>query len=274
LFVLGQPDQALLEIREAGARLPAAPMPLLCWYLSTRTNAAAALRAAPRGKSRMEFLDYAARCGSVPASVLAGIDEVILEEDPSHPAARARRARRALATGDAATAVVDLRRLHRADPQDVNLAVTLAEALIARGDPAAAVQVLQAAEARATHPRPLVVLRARAHAAAGNGGAMRQSIDELRGLSTESGEALGQTLHLLGQLEGQLGNHGRARSAFEEAFRFHQVPAYLIGSAQASIRLGDRSAAYRAYTRLVSLEPDNAAFAAERDRLSRPETPP
>jgi hypothetical protein len=80
-----------------------------------------------------------------------------------------------------------------------------------------------------------VVLRARAAASEGDLARARDTVGELRGLAGPDATRLGEAEILLGELETQGGNRGRALAAYESAWRgFERLDALVQVAALAN----------------------------------------
>jgi len=239
----GHVDQGLIEIREAMERDIGRAAPTACEVIRQRPTAETLLRMAPRYETRRQGLDTLAHC--VPHDAPEGVYLALLEAEPTMLEPRLRLAWRALQTGDLDAAV------RWSQPESGQVAPELelirARVHIARGEYELALSTAREAETRATHPWGAVEVRARAHAAAGDLGAMRDAVGELRGLAASDPAALGNADMVLAELERAAGNRGRALAAYEDAWRSFERLDALAQVAALAQDLGDeqRAAAAR-----------------------------
>lgn len=267
LIVSGHQDQALLELREAAARDAQSAIPLACDIVKHSPTAAIALRSAPWNTSRVAYLDALAGCLPPATDAVRALDREITRLVPNHPSPRLRHARAALRAGQVDVALAEASSLVRQDPRLLPAQLLLGESLIAARRYQEAATAMRDAEANFGNPSPLIEMRARADAARGDAIQMRRAIDELRGLASGSRQGLASAMILLGKLETQLGNDGRAVEAYEEAFGFVPHVSTLEALAICAERLGNHEKAYQAYTRLVELQPNNPRYRAAKARL-------
>ncbi len=267
LFAQGRRDQALLELREAGARDPGSVRSVLCDMLGDEPSAELAARAAPEGENRVAVLRIAAACARRHPEVAAAIDALILDADPTDLEAEARNVRRQLARGEHAEAARAARALLARHPADSRAQVLGAETLVASGDPAEALASLERAESGTDDLAAVLRGRARAEAAAGDVEAMRETVERLRGRAAGSARDIAAAWWLLGGLEHQLGNRGAALHAFAEAHRIQPQNARLARIAALARELGDLRRAFAAYAELCAAEPDHPRWCALKDDL-------
>jgi tetratricopeptide (TPR) repeat protein len=251
----GHYDQALLEMREALERDPELSGTPACQLLSRRPTAESVLRMAARNDRRRESLVILVNC--LPGNVEDGdaVDLALLETEPSLVEPRLRMIDRALRGGrpDAALELADRALAGDEAPPPV-LVLARARALLAAGRPAEARHTAEEAEPLLDDPWQAVVVRARALATAGDWGATREAIGELRGLAGSEVSRLADAEILLGELEAGGGHRGQALAAYEDAWRTFERLDALIHVERLSRELGDEGRAAAARRTLCERE--------------------
>lgn len=241
--------QAWLELREVERRVPGLGILEGCELLVAAPDADHVTRLFEHEPDGITFLDRLAdSCPSAPIDVVAAIDAAIepAGETPS-TGARLRRARRLLPHDpDGALAL-----LEPLDGTNVRTALARAEALSAATRHPEAIAALRAARITSDGERGAVLeALARALAADGDEEGMRETLATLRGAAGSDRARAAGALVLLGSLERQLGNLGRATQAFEEANRIDPSSAGLAMVASVAEELGDLRRAYQARAEL------------------------
>ncbi|MFO0024091.1 MAG: O-antigen ligase family protein [Deltaproteobacteria bacterium] len=229
----GHFDQALLEMREALERDPTLVGAEACTLLQARPTAETLLRMAARNTHRTESLIALVGCLPSDAENADAVDLALLESEPALVEPLVRLVERAVRQGRLEDA-----RLRAGDWTDHEAAaLTLARARLelAAGEPTRAAESAARAEERLVDPWPAVVLRARAAASEGDLARARDTVGELRGLAGPDATRLGEAEILLGELETQGGNRGRALAAYESAWRgFERLDALVQVAALAN----------------------------------------
>lgn len=260
-------DQALIEIREAEERHPGSGQSMVCEVLTRSPSLNPLERAAPGGDLRVPYLDRAAACQGLPATLRAEIDAVILQSDPTRPSAVLRQVRRLVSQGQGAEAEALLERSLADNPDDVRLWVAITTARLSGGDIAAAASALDAARARGLDSRPLTESQARLEAAQGQTEQMRATIGRLRGQSRGEARLVAASFLVEGDLEASLGNVDEALAAYEAADVANPRTPALQRAAKLAEKAGRHSRARRFYQQLCRRQP-NGPSCAEEDRMS------
>ncbi len=264
----GRLAQAWLEVREAERVRPTVAHQEVCLFVGLSDDPSTLIRGFEGEPTGEAGVARAAACPGAPESVGEALDRVLLEGAPNaiEREARIRLAQRALADGATAEA---LTLLDGADPSIWRVRFVRANVLLAAHRPEEAIALLEGHAPRETEPARLDAL-ARAQTAAGNADAMRAAMEELRTFSAGSGPRLAANAILLGRLEEQLGNPGRAYQAYEDANRLDPASAGLTRIAALATREGDLRRAYLALAQLCRNggpdSPECAAAEAARRR--------
>ena len=270
LYLLGADhlDQARLEVHAAAERDPRMGATVLCAILQRRPDQPAALLAAP-AEGRAEFLDRVSTCLGDDSAIAAQLDEVLAQEAPALVGPHVRRANRMIEARRPDDAADEMREAVDHQPSSAWAQATYGRALIAADRADEAVVAMQYAQRQVPDPELVLRALARAHASLQQEDAMRDAIDQLKGLSEGAPDKLAEALALMGALETSMGNLGHALRAHEQAYRFVRDPKYLEQVARAAERLGDQRRAYGAYSELISLDPGNPRHRLNRDRVAR-----
>lgn len=270
LATRGRLNQALDEMRLAAGVSPWEARQMLCDWLPTRPIADTVLRVAPdAGSSRRILLNGGAECLGSDAVQAAKVDDVLLREEPQHPAANARRARRSLAAREYALAFAQAKALQRIAPELSEGYEVEAEAQIALKHPELAVRILRDAVTRVSDRRSALSALAVAQTRAGDATGMRATIDRLRMEAGGDVAKLAATMALLGRCEGEMGNDARALKAMREAHWIGGGPANLAAAAEIATRLGQLDFALGAWQQLCDQQPSQRAYCEARDALMR-----
>ncbi|MCS6856629.1 MAG: hypothetical protein NZM37_02850, partial [Sandaracinaceae bacterium] len=234
---LGKSDQAILEMREALERSPFVAGQA-CRLLALHPSAENLMRMAPRNKNRKELIVALITCLPLDFPGAEESDRKLIEQNPGLVEPYLRLAERALRRKEVRKA---FEILPKAKPdEDPRITLLRARAAFADGNLALATSEVKKAEERLEDPWPAVELRARIAAASGNWEAMRDAVSDLRGLAGSRVDRLAEADVLLGQMEAQGGNYGRALAAFESAWRsFERIDA-LVEVARLAERFGDK----------------------------------
>jgi tetratricopeptide (TPR) repeat protein len=180
-----------------------------------------------------------------------------------------RRAQAALRDGDAGEAIDLARVVVTAHPRLEGAHVLLARALLAAGQPAEAAQALSDAEETLGARRQFVALRARALGETGDFDGMRATLTRLQNAHLGDPVGSARAHALAASLERQFGNHGSAALRYQAAYREDPEPRYLAEAARSFDRAGSPLRALDAYQQLQRLDPMNAAYARQVERLRR-----
>lgn len=258
----GALPQAWLEVREVERRVSdyfgRTEGCILLEAQGTAGDAIATFVDEPGGRVYLDRL--AALCVDAPDSAVLALDEAIGSGDLPGP--RLRAAERAIRAGQPEAALALLDTLPR---ESVRAALCRARALSAMERHEEAVDVLRSARATTDAERAEVLeATARTQVASGDAEGMRETVEVLRGAASASPARAGAALVLLGDLERQLGNVGRAMRAFEEANRMYPACEGLARVAEISEALGDLRRAYQAHQELCRRGSPPACVAAER----------
>lgn len=257
----GRFSQAWLEVREAERVRASAGNEEICLFIGLTDDASTVIRVFEGEATRESVLARAAACPGAPDEVGEALDRVLLEGAPDaiESEARVRLAQRALADGSTAEA---LTLLDGADPHSWRVRFVRANVLLTARRPAEAVALLEEEAPLDTEPARLEFL-ARAQADAGNADAMRAAMEELRAFAAGSGPRLAANAILLGRLEEQLGNPGRAYQAYDDANRLDPTSTALARTAALATREGDLRRAYLALAQICRAQgPDSPECAA------------
>lgn len=264
----GRLSQAWLEVREAERVRADAAIREICIFAGLTTDPAVLEGVFAGQPMRDRVLSTAAACPGAPENVADALDRVLIEGTPVpvQTEARVRLARRSLVDGDIAAA---LAWLDHADPRAWTVRFARADILSAAHRTSEAIAILEAHGPIEVEPQRLEAL-ARAHAAAGNDDAMRAAMEEVRRYAAGSGPRLAATALLLGRLEEQLGNSGRAYQAYDDAHRLDPTGAALAATAALAASEGDLRRAYLALSAICRdrgpASPECAAAEAARER--------
>lgn len=257
--------QAYLEIRAAEERHTGTPT-FRCGLLRAHPETVDLfVRAARTDSIGLALMDHTAHCLPLTSEATQALDHTLREHDVRR--AHLREARRLLGADDHEGALEILQPL--CDDQDLTTRLLWAEALVAAGRVAHAVDALRGAEEWADDPEAILRARARAATAAGDGELMRATVQALRGRASGRARRVAETWVLQGQLEKQLENDGRAMQAYERAHRIDASSGALVHIARLSEELGSLGRALRAYTDLCAGAGPSGRWCAERDRLQR-----
>jgi hypothetical protein len=270
LWAQGARPQAMLEVREAARLSPGATRQFLCHALRGEDDAGSLLeRGAPEGIMRAPFLEVAASCLG-PRSPAAGeVDALLLATAPDALPPRLRRIRRLLRSRDLEEAHTQALEAARQHPQESQVLHVLAEVQVELGNPAAALETLEKAEAVPGDRRALLRARAEAFAALGDHDAMGETLQELRGFAGGSPEQVAKALSFEGGLWERHGHPAQALRAFDEAHRVAPRRDRLERVAESALALGDRGRAFRTYLELCQTYPEVERFCRQEQRLRR-----
>ncbi|MBW2397597.1 MAG: O-antigen ligase family protein, partial [Deltaproteobacteria bacterium] len=183
LFVEGQLDQALLEVREAELRHPGSASKELCEVLARFPLMEHLERAAPGPGLRVPYLDRATACPGLPAKLRAEVDAAILQSEPTRATAVLRHARRLASQERSDQAMALLEQALERNPDNGSLSVAIIRAHLSAGNAEAATSALNVARSRGLDSRSLTEAQARIEAARGQTDQMRATITRLRGQS-------------------------------------------------------------------------------------------
>jgi tetratricopeptide (TPR) repeat protein len=269
----GSLDQALLEVREVASRDAAAGADLACRLGPVRASEASIFRAAPGGPARREYLERVGAC--LPDEVSRRFDARYLAERPGAVSALVRSARRAISGGHPDIALEHADAALAVAPRSLAALDLRVQALSTLGRHQDALTAIDVALQVAVDPARFLELRARTQQRLGQEDGMRETIERLRGRSGGVPARVSAAFGLLGQLEEQSGNLGRALHAYEEARRIGDAHRYLDAVARVAERVGDRRRAFGAYSQMCSRNPESSACdSARRLRGERfPEAP-
>jgi len=274
LFVGGQTDQALLEIREAEQRHTGRGHKVLCEILERFPRMEYIERAAPTEDRRIAYLNRTAQCPKLPAAVRAELDSAILQDEPTHAWAVLREAQRLVAQGRSSDAVALLQQATEHNADNDRLRVALVRAHLKAGDPEQAGLVVQQAMSGGLATRPLLEAQARVEAALGHGDAMRATLTRLRGRSQGAARLIASSFILEGDLEASLGNIDEALAAYAAANVASPESGALQRAAALALRSGRPAHARRTYRTLCRRKPDGPACAQEARLAKEPNPAP
>ncbi|MFW6086841.1 MAG: tetratricopeptide repeat protein, partial [Myxococcota bacterium] len=270
LWARGAENQAMLEAREAASRSPTAPRSFLCAKLRRHPNATHLwTRATPEGPMRVPFLQVAIRCMPPGSDAAAKLDAMLLEANPGALRPRLRQARRLADAGKADQAVRRLATLAERQPGKSEVWLALARAQVAAGEPRKAVASVERAEQLRGDRVAVLRVRARAQAALEDFEGMRDTLEQLRGLSGASAGRVAKALTFEGDLWQQAGRPAKAVAAYARANRVDPRRDRLERVAQVAEDMGDRMQAFRIYLELCQRFSDVPRFCEARDRLRR-----
>jgi tetratricopeptide (TPR) repeat protein len=256
--------QALLEARRAQELRPGSGSQIACRIVAAHHSLAATfVRVAGRDDEGTLMLDQTAACLALDSPAAMEIDEQLTRRRVIGASLRA--ARRALARGDHAAAEREMSPWRRT--QTVEVAVTRADIAMAAGRPNDAARILERAERWTDNPSGILRQRALALAAAGEAEEMRRVVERLRGRAAGSADVVATTWLLQGQLEQQLGNHGRAMQAYERAARLDPDGQGLMYVALLSDTIGNYARSLRAWNELCTRGGPSSDACAQRDRV-------
>jgi tetratricopeptide (TPR) repeat protein/O-antigen ligase len=270
LSLLGAHGQAWLELREAERRVRFSSVEIGC-ALARRAPDAVPLERWRDDEVGAALLDRVAECLGFDDPVASRIDEVL--DSRSLPDVAIRTARRLLRAGRPEEALAALDRLGEgAAPR---AALYRADAHSLAGRHQEAIAILDAIRDPEV-PREQVLYRlAVAHAHAGSEDAMRAAVAEIRGLAAGSVSRIAAADMLLGRLEQQLGNRGRAMRAFEAAHRIDPSSEALDQIANLASAMGDSRRAYQAWAEICRRDgPSSPACERQRRALAPSGLPP
>lgn len=272
LAAIGAPGQAWIELREAERRLRFSSVGVACALARHYPETVPAERWR-HDEVGAPLLDRVAECLGLDSPVAARIDDALAET--TLPGVLIRRARRYLAHGRADDALRELDRIPAGTAPDA--ALFRADAHSQAGRHERAIGILLEAERSGIDRERVLHRLAVEYAHLRREEEMREVITEVLGMAAGSPRRIAQAYVLLGQLERQLGNRGKALHAFEQAYRIDPESQALDALADVAAELGDARRAYQAYAELCRREgPASAACARQRQVHPdvRPSAPP
>lgn len=248
----GHFDQALIEVREALERDAELSGSDACRLLQARPSAETLLRMAARNERRAQSLSILVACLPPNLPDADAVDVALLESVPELIEPRVRRIERAIGErrldeGAVLAGTYD-------EAEDARVTLARAGLHLAAGRNERARSEAELAERRLVDPWPAVVVRARAWAAEGDWGEMRNVVGELRGLAGSDTRRLGDAEVLLGELEARAGHRGQALAAYEDAWRSFERLDALVQVAALAASLGDEARAAAARRTLCEHE--------------------
>ncbi|MDQ3030800.1 MAG: O-antigen ligase family protein [Myxococcota bacterium] len=253
----GAVDQAWLEVREVRRREASRAIPAACLVAARSDSSLIAVRVFPADHALLEAI---VAC-SAPADARR-IDEHLAAAGRAGP--RIRQARALLQSRDPEGA---LRALDGAEEDDERVVMVRADALAAAGRHDEAVSVLR--ERLGAEPTPTIRVRlARAQAAAGNGEAMRLTLQSILETGDGSPGAMVRQRLLLASLEESMGDRMRALEALEQAHSIDPSGPALPQIARVATALGDTLRAQLAHAELCRREGAGGAH-CDRDPSGR-----
>ena len=260
----GRTDQALLEIREAESRRPGSAREVLCELLLESPQMEHVERAAPDLDQRAAFLNrVATACGRLPPELRATIDAAILKDEPTHPGAALREARRLSGSERTDEAIDLLEGAVRSNPDDVSLWLAIIRGHLQAGNAVAARSVLERASSQQLDARSMSEAKARVEAGLGETEAMRATLTQLRGRAAGDPSLIARSFVLEGELEASLGNVDAALAAYEAADAASSVVPALQHAARLALDSGRPSHARRIYQVLCRRDPGGSACTQE-----------
>jgi len=269
LAQLGRRDQAMLELRMAAGIDVERATEGLCRLVSERPVAGEILRAAPEGMRRGALLDRTIRhCLTSAPGVVATLDADLLKSAPNLIGPRVREVGRLVANGQTSAAVSTATALVRRWPDERAAHIALTGAHSAAGDFSQALAVAHAGVARWPTDTGLLARVAAIEARRGNASGMRATMATRLGHTRGNDEAA-RVLTELGYHEQELGNHGRAMSAFREAADLAEALPALRRLASLGEASGRVSSALWAHGRICELRPSDQASCTAKERLLR-----
>lgn len=181
-------------------------------------------------------------------ALLAGCDLFASEET------RLERARNHLEVREFRAAEIQLKNVLRTNPQNTDARVLLGTVMVQSGDAETAIKELRRARELGAVADDFMLPLARALLAAGNyNEVVNLDVTEIEATATRAA-----VLAVLGRGEVQLDNLGAATRQFERALELSPgQPDAIIGLAQVDVRRGDRDAAAQRLGQLVEANPDN-----------------
>lgn len=271
LFARNRLDQGLAELQSAAEIEPGRASIVFCNWIGMAPASDTALRAAPEGPHRVDFLNLSANC--LPAPEAQKVDQVILNHDPRHFGARLRRARQALVEHDLSSAKHHSKVLQQVKPRSAAPYLIQAMALQTEGRAAEAVQMLERMQDRVDERSELLAGLARAQATAGDALAMRGTVALLRADAAANRDKLVAAVLVLHSEELRLGNHQRALSAIRDAHRLSSNPAHLAAAARLAAQLGDVEFALKSWQELCRSNPRDMESCRASQALAQPSSP-
>lgn len=267
----GRWSQAEDELRSAGALEPQVLLSVLCAWLRDRPSSEFAINVAPTsGPGRRDVLNAAAEClEGVAGAEAEKLDAILLAESPAHPAAHLRAARRSLAANEPANAIAEVRLARKLAPRLADTFELEALALTKLGRAAQAATLLASAIGRTDNKRRLLFALASAQAAAGDGAAMRDTIDQLRVNSGANPTSLAEALAHQSQCERTLGNKARALTAMVEAYRTSNARSYQAAASLIAYDMGQTEYVLHAWAELCEAQYDGRAYCNAREKLRK-----
>jgi tetratricopeptide (TPR) repeat protein len=269
LLAEGRIDQALLEIREAEQLHAGRGHKVLCEVLTRFPRMKYIERAAPAEDRRIAHLNRTTSfCAGLPPELRAQIDDAILEDEPAHPQAVLREAKRLATQERSGEAIALLRQALDNNADNTRLWVAIIRAYLSGGDAEQAQSALKEATSRGLHSRVLLEYQARIEAALGQTDAMRDTLARLRGQSRGDARLIASSLILGGGLEASLGNVDEALAAYAAADVASPNTPALQYAAALALKSGRPTHARRLYRTLCRRKPDGPSCAQEA-RLSK-----
>ena len=270
LWNRGLKRQALLELRAAAElELHVVRRSLLCPIVERDVQGVLDV-AAPRGPSRLPFLERVVQCLPEDSPVVPKIDAELVALSPRALDARLRIARRMMKEGRYDEAVVLATEVARLQPDNPSGARLAAQVHMRAGRFDRAYEVLEQAIADGADPAPIYAQLAQAAASAKDRDKMADALGRLRGWVGTDIKALDHAYRLEADLQRQLGNTASALAAYEEAYRVSGSATSLRGVASAAEALGDLRRALKAYGELCAMGSEGGDGCQQRDRLRAP----
>ena len=252
---MGRPGQAVLEMRAAEELVPLASIQVACDWAARDPDEAAdhLLDAAPREQeASLAFLERLRACAPNDSGVAVAVDARLGEIDPDHPGVTRRRASQAETLAERLDL---LRRAHGRRPDDAELRLELARALLDADEADEASELLAEAGADEATWR----LRARARLDLGDEAGFADAIGQLRGRSAGSGRSLADVYRFEGRLRATAGDRSRALRAFTKAMELYPSAEAYGEAARAAENLGLEARAAATWSRSCELFGDAEA---------------
>ena len=268
-----QTDQALIEIREAEQRHPGRGQAVLCAILTRSPRMEYVERASPSEDRRIAYLNATtSSCPGLLPELRTQIDAAILKDEPTHPAAVLRQAKRLSAQERTDEAIALLQQSLEKNAANATLWIAIIRTQLSGGDAAQAQSTLNEARSKGLDDRSLLENQARIEAALGETDAMRATLTRLRGRARGDANLIARSFLLEGELEASLGNIDEALAAYTAADVANPDIPSLQYAAQVALKSGRPTQAQRFYRTLCHRKPGGPACAQEA-RLSKEPSP-